>query len=330
MSPSELPGGLGMSLDALIKNHKATSPKGGGAAKPKTGGGAASKKKTTTDQQQQQQKKKPSAGNAGKASSQKKQTQLKKGGASSSKKDQIQTQKQSAGKGASKSSGKFDHHLAPKDAGVGKGRKGQVDVKVNVQVGQKGKAGAGKNTTAAATTGKQQTPGSTVQVSNLDPVAVSNQDVLELFEQIGPLKKSGLILDNLGRSLGMAEVSFKRPEDAEKAVRSYNGVRLDGRPMNVVLSRTTTLSSGIQVQPVGGGAPPQRAPHTGGRGFGAPRVAVTVQTVGGRGSGGFGGGRGGGGRGAGGRGGGGRGGSGGNGKSAADLDRELTAFMKSD
>ena len=60
MSGAQLPGGLGMSLDALIKNHKATSPKV--SAKPKTGGGGGSaepatfankkKKATKTDKPQ--------------------------------------------------------------------------------------------------------------------------------------------------------------------------------------------------------------------------------------------------------------------------------------
>ena len=36
-----------------------------------------------------------------------------------------------------------------------------------------------------------------------------------------------------GRSMGSAEVLFKRAEDAQRAIEQYNNVALDGKPMGL-------------------------------------------------------------------------------------------------
>ena len=69
-------------------------------------------------------------------------------------------------------------------------------------------------------------------VSNLDP-RVTNQDIKELFGELGPLSKHSLNFDARGNSKGTAEVVFRRAQDAQAAVRKYNGVKLDGKPMRI-------------------------------------------------------------------------------------------------
>ncbi|GKV47069.1 hypothetical protein SLEP1_g54006 [Rubroshorea leprosula] len=74
--------------------------------------------------------------------------------------------------------------------------------------------------------------GTKLYVSNLDQ-GVTNEDIRELFSEIGELKRYAVHYDNNGRQSGSAEVLYVRRSDAFAALKRYNNVLLDGKPMKI-------------------------------------------------------------------------------------------------
>ncbi|CAK8566652.1 unnamed protein product [Lathyrus sativus] len=167
-------------------------------------------------------------------------------------------------------------------------------------------------------------------VSNLDR-GVTNEDIRELFSELGDLKRYAVHYEKNGHPTGSAEVVYNRRSDAFAALKRYNNVLLDGKPMKIeIVGAKSELPVTARVNVTGMNGQRKRTvvmTPRGGRG-GGPAVVNRGAGWGRRGSsrGGSGSGRGRG-RGRPGRGGGrGRGRKDGVEKSAEQLDKELETY----
>ncbi|KAJ8557411.1 hypothetical protein K7X08_003036 [Anisodus acutangulus] len=94
--------------------------------------------------------------------------------------------------------------------------------------------------------------GTKLYVFNLD-IGVTNQDIRELFSEIGELVRYAIHYDKNGRPSGAAEVVFARRSDAFQARKRYNNVQLDGKPMKIeIVGSNPEIPVSARVNVVGG------------------------------------------------------------------------------
>ncbi|XAR73545.1 hypothetical protein NMG60_11007546 [Bertholletia excelsa] len=94
--------------------------------------------------------------------------------------------------------------------------------------------------------------GTKLYISNLD-IGVSNEDIRELFSELGELKRYAVHYDKNGRPSGSAEVVFARRSDAFQALKRYNNVVLDGKPMKIeIIGPNSENPVSARVNVVGG------------------------------------------------------------------------------
>ncbi|KAG5051287.1 hypothetical protein AAZX31_02G088700 [Glycine max] len=86
--------------------------------------------------------------------------------------------------------------------------------------------------------------GTKLYLSNLDH-GVTNDDIKLLFSEEGELKSYTIHYDQSGRSKGTAEVVFVRHSDALLAIKKYNNMRLDGKPLQIELVGTSLATPAV-------------------------------------------------------------------------------------
>ncbi|KAG2723711.1 hypothetical protein I3843_02G159900 [Carya illinoinensis] len=92
--------------------------------------------------------------------------------------------------------------------------------------------------------GSNTEEGTKLYISNLD-YDVSSEDLQVLFSEVGDLKRYSVHYDRSGRSKGTAEVVFLRQFDAVAAIKRYNNVELDGKPMKIELVGVNLVTPAI-------------------------------------------------------------------------------------
>lgn len=105
------------------------------------------------------------------------------------------------------------------------------------------------STKASGNAARRATPkGVKIRVSNLHP-GVTETDIGELFETVGPIKKAHLKTFANGHSACEAEVIFERMADALEAINRYNQVPLDNHPLHITLA-TDSIASTAGHEPI--------------------------------------------------------------------------------
>ncbi|XP_031369608.1 ELAV-like protein 2 [Apis dorsata] len=78
-------------------------------------------------------------------------------------------------------------------------------------------------------------------IVNYLPQSMTQDEIRSLFSSIGEVESCKLIRDKLtGQSLGYGFVNYHRPEDAEKAINTLNGLRLQNKTIKVSYARPSS------------------------------------------------------------------------------------------
>lgn len=86
-------------------------------------------------------------------------------------------------------------------------------------------------------------PESKITISNLHH-EVNNNDIYELFCSIGPIVRALVVYDRDGNHSGRGEVTYECMDHAIEAIKRYNGVPLDNRPLEISLSDDSSIPMG--------------------------------------------------------------------------------------
>ncbi|KAL3588720.1 hypothetical protein FPOAC2_10879 [Fusarium poae] len=81
---------------------------------------------------------------------------------------------------------------------------------------------------------EQDSKGTKIRVANIH-YDLTDDDLSELFQRIGPVSRLQLRYDRAGRSEGTAFVTYERREDAEEAVKQFDGANANGQPIQLTL-----------------------------------------------------------------------------------------------
>lgn len=130
--------------------------------------------------------------------------------------------------------------------GVGGGSYGRQNDQNIYRGGSPGGVRGGYITKRAPPRHTSAVPESKITISNLHH-EVNNNDIYELFCSIGPIVRALIVYDRDGNHSGRGEVTYECMDHAIEAIKRYNGVPLDNRPLEIALSDDSSV-------PVGRGA----------------------------------------------------------------------------
>ncbi|RGP81556.1 hypothetical protein FLONG3_288 [Fusarium longipes] len=80
----------------------------------------------------------------------------------------------------------------------------------------------------------QDSKGTKIRVANIH-YDLTDDDLNELFQRIGPVSRLQLRYDRAGRSEGTAYVTYEQREDAEEAIKQFDGANANGQPIRLTL-----------------------------------------------------------------------------------------------
>ena len=80
----------------------------------------------------------------------------------------------------------------------------------------------------------------------------SNESLQLLFSEIGELKRYSIHYDKSGRSKGTAEVVYARQSSALAAIKRYNNMKLDGKPLQIELVGVNLVGPPVVPRPFTG------------------------------------------------------------------------------
>lgn len=88
--------------------------------------------------------------------------------------------------------------------------------------------------------------GARLRVDNLH-YDLTEDDLDELFNRIGPVQTLSIRFDRAGRSSGTAFVTYESLADARQAVRSFDGANANGQPIRLTLMPSGPSASGGEI-----------------------------------------------------------------------------------